>query len=59
MWKKAIIKVVNDLPNDVQPDEVIEKLIVLEKIESGFKDVKAGRLICHDFVIKKARKWSQ
>lgn len=59
MRKKAIIQVVNDLPNDVKLDEVIERLIILEKIESGLEDVKAGRLIDHDIVKKRVKKWSK
>ena len=57
MRKKAIIRAINDLPNEVKIDDVIEQLIVLDKIESGLEDVKAGRLIDHETVKKRAKKW--
>ena len=59
MRKKAIMQIVNDLPNNVKLDDVIERLMVLEKIESGLEDVKAGRLIDHDVVKKRVKKWSK
>ena len=59
MRKKAILEVVNELPNDVKLDEVIERLIILEKIESGLDDVKNGRVIDHSTLKKLSKKWSR
>ena len=59
MRKKAIIQVLNDLPSEVKLDEVIEKLIVLEKIEVGLTDIKEGRVIDHNSVKKQIKKWSK
>ena len=46
MRKKAIIQVLNDLPSEVKLDDVIERLIVLEKIEIGLTDIKAAANQC-------------
>lgn len=59
MRKKVIIQAVNELPNVVKLDDVIEKLIVLEKIESGLREINAGKTIDHASVKKKVKKWSK
>ena len=59
MRKKAIIQVLNDLPSEVKLDDVIERLIVLEKIEVGLTDIKEGRIIDHNLVKKQIKKWSK
>ncbi len=59
MRKKIIVQAVNELPNIVKLDDVIEKLIVLEKIEAGLKDINEGRVIDHATVKKRIKKWSK
>ena len=38
MTKEDVINVLNKLPNEFTLDELIEKLIVIEKIDEGLKD---------------------
>ena len=59
MRKSAIIQVLNNFPNTVKLDELIEKLIVLEKIEVGLKDLNEGKVIDHSSVKKRVKKWSK
>ena len=59
MRKKVIIQAINELPNIVKLDDFIEKLIVLEKIESGLKDIDEGKVIDHTLVKKRVKKWSK
>jgi hypothetical protein len=59
MRKKSIIKIINDLPNNVKLDEVIERLVVLEKIESGLIDLKEGKIISHESVKRRVKRWSK
>ncbi len=59
MRKKSIIKVINDLPSNVKLDEVIERLVVLEKIEAGLNDLKEGKTISHESVKRRVKKWSK
>jgi predicted transcriptional regulator len=59
MRKKSIIRIINEFPNIVKLDDFIEKLIVLEKIEDGLNDIKEGRVIDHEEVKKKIKKWSK
>ncbi len=59
MRKSAIIQVLNNFPNTIKLDEFIEKLIVLEKIEVGLKDLNEGKVIDHSSVKKRVKKWSK
>jgi len=59
MRKKAIIQALNDFPNIIKLDDLIERLIVLEKIEVGLNDVAEGRIIDHANVKKRVKQWSK
>ena len=59
MRKKSIIRIINELPSNVKLDEFIEKLVVLEKIESGLYDIKEGKTISHESVKKRVKRWSK
>jgi hypothetical protein len=41
----------------INQHEFLEKLIVIEKIDAGLKDVKEGRTLSHDAVKKRMKKW--
>ncbi len=57
MKKQSVVTIVNELPKEFKLDDLIEKLVVIEKIESGLNDVKVGRTISHDRVKKEVKKW--
>jgi hypothetical protein len=43
MTKEAVIKVVNNLPDEFEVNELLDKLIFMAKVERGLKDAKEGR----------------
>ena len=57
MKKSTIIQTLNDLPKEFDLDEFLERLIVIEKIDEGMEEEKAGRIISHDKVKKMVAKW--
>ena len=57
MKKKSLVDVVNELPNEFDLDLLMEKLVVIEKIEMGLNDVRKGRTLSHEKVKKEVRKW--
>jgi hypothetical protein len=50
MKKQTILETVNAQPNEVNLDELIEKLIFMEKVEKGLKEIEEGKAISHDDV---------
>mgnify|MGYP000385879489 CR=1 FL=1 len=57
MQKSTIIHTLNELPNKFNLDEFLERLIVIEKIDQGMEEAKAGKTISHDKVKKIVAKW--
>jgi predicted transcriptional regulator len=57
MKKAAVINLLNELPREFSFDELLDRLIVIEKIDAGLKEAKAGKTISHDEVKKSLAKW--
>ena len=57
MQKSTILDTLNELPNKFNLDEFLERLIVIEKIDEGMEEAKAGKTISHDKVKKMVAKW--
>lgn len=49
-----------DLPEQVDTEEVMYRLYLLEKIEAGEADIAEGRVLSHDEAVQRLnRKWRQ
>ena len=57
MKKSTIIHTLNELPNKFNLDDFLERLIVIEKIDEGMEEAKAGKTLSHDKVKKMVAKW--
>jgi len=57
MKRTNVINALNDLPKEFSLDDLLERLIVIEKIEKGLQDVKEGKTISHAKVRKEMEKW--
>jgi predicted transcriptional regulator len=57
MQKSTIIHALNEFPKKFDLDEFLERLIVIEKIDEGIQDAKAGKTVNHDKVKKMVAKW--
>ena len=57
MQKSTILHTLNELPNKFNLDDFLERLIVIEKIDEGMKEAKAGKTVSHDKVKKMVAKW--
>ncbi|WP_421765346.1 hypothetical protein [Ekhidna sp.] len=57
MNKQLAIDSLKDMPQDFELDELIERLVVLEKIEKGKKDIQAGNTFSHEEAKSKLDKW--
>lgn len=57
LTKEKIKKTIDTLPDNLTVDEVIDKIILLDKIEQGLKDVENGNVYTTDEVKDKLKKW--
>ncbi len=52
MTKASVISAINELPKDFSLDELIERLLVIEKIDVALTEVKNGEYYTHTDVKK-------
>jgi hypothetical protein len=57
MRKSTVIESINKLPDEFSIDEIIERLIIIEKIEKGRQDVKDGKVNTEEQAKAKLSKW--
>ena len=57
MKREKVIDTVNALPQEFELEELLEKLIFVEKVESGLKQVETGQVIPHDKLKEMVKKW--
>jgi hypothetical protein len=59
MTKEALIKVVNDLPDEFDMEELLDKLIFMVKVEKGIEQIKEGKGIPLEEAIRISKTWSK
>jgi predicted transcriptional regulator len=55
--KEKLIKAIDNLPEGFTIEQVIEELVVLDKIEKGLKDIEEGKIYSSKEVEKRLAKW--
>jgi predicted transcriptional regulator len=59
MKKSTVIQTLNELPQKFDLDDLLERLIVIEKIDEALEDAKSGKTVSHDKVKKMVAKWNK
>ena len=58
--KKSVLLTLKDLPDPFPAEDLIERLLLLQKVERGLADVRAGRTKSQDEVKEAlAQRWSK
>jgi len=57
LTKVKVLKAIKQLPDEFSIDEMIDRMILLEKIEIGLAQSKNGEVISHEDVQKEIDKW--
>ena len=57
MKREKVIATVNDLPQEFEMEELLEKLIFVEKIENGLKQLDSGQVVPNDAIKEIIKKW--
>ena len=57
LTKEKIKTTIDSLPDNFTIEDIIEELIILDKIEQGLKDVKEGRVYTTKEVKNRLDKW--
>ncbi|MBN2350749.1 MAG: hypothetical protein JXJ22_18065 [Bacteroidales bacterium] len=57
LTKDKIKKTIDSLPDNFTIEDVIEELIVIDKIEQGLKDIEEGNVYTTEEVKQRLSKW--
>lgn len=55
--KQQVFELIKDLPEEVDVDEIMYRLYLRQKLETAEKDVRKGRIISHEEVVRETSKW--
>lgn len=59
MKRNKVIETVKEMPSEFELDDLMEKLVFIEKVEQGLRDVEEGKTVSHEEVAKQFKKWSK
>ncbi|HEX9650938.1 MAG TPA: hypothetical protein VGA21_10280 [Cyclobacteriaceae bacterium] len=59
MKKAAVISALNEFPKEFDLEDFLERLIVINKIDEGLKDIKEDKIVSHSAVKKMVKKWQK
>lgn len=57
MTKEKVIQAIKKLPDNFSVDDVLDKIMLIEKIERGIEQSKQNQLISDDELNKHLPKW--
>ena len=55
--KEQVQKILDVLPDDVSLEDIQYHIYVRQKVEQGFADAEAGRVVSHEEAMKRLDKW--
>ncbi len=55
--KESVIESLRDLPERVNVDEIIERIIVIAKLDDALEKAAMGKVSSHDSVMNEAKEW--
>ncbi|HTF18065.1 MAG TPA: hypothetical protein VK658_08340 [Chryseolinea sp.] len=59
MKKEKVIATVKELPQEFELEELIEKLVFVEKVEKGLQQAEQGKVTPHQEVKELVKKWQK
>lgn len=57
MKRDKAIETVKELPNEFELEELLERLVFIEKVEQGLTQLEEGKTIPHSEVKEMVKKW--
>lgn len=57
MKRDKAIETVKEFPQEFELEDLIERLVFVEKVEKGLQQVQEGKTISHEQVKEMTKKW--
>ena len=55
--KQEVIEMINNLPDEVDYDEIMAEIYFRQKVDKSLKQIDEGKVIPHEEVKQKLSKW--
>ncbi len=55
--KQQVLEIIKGLPEEVDIDEIMYRLYLRQKLETAEKDVREGKVISHEEVVRETSEW--
>ena len=55
--KDKVRKTIDRLPENFTVDQIVEELVILDKIDEGLRDIEEGRVFSTDQVKQELKTW--
>jgi predicted transcriptional regulator len=57
MTKEQVISSLQELPDSFEPEQLIERIIALQKLEEGLEQIKRGEVVTVEEAKSRLSKW--
>jgi hypothetical protein len=57
LTKKQVLKAIREMPGEFQLDEVIDRIVLIHKIQKGSHELHSGKGLSTDDAKKRLKKW--
>jgi len=57
MTKEQVISSLQELPDSFEPEQLIERIIALQKLEEGLEQIKRGEVVTAEEAKSRLAKW--
>lgn len=55
--KETVRQILDELPDDASLEDIQYRMYVHQKVKQGLKDLEEGRVVSHEEVKRRMRKW--
>lgn len=55
--KETVRQILDELPDDASLEDIQYRMYVHQKVNKGLKDLEEGRVVSHEEVKRRMRKW--
>jgi predicted transcriptional regulator len=59
MKREKVIETINELPQEFELEDLMERLVFIDKVNKGLEQLKEGKTLTHDQVKKEVNKWQK
>lgn len=57
--KEKVLETIRSLPDEFSLDELVDRLIFLEKINAGLQEVGEGKIVSQEEAKERMKKWQK